>query len=74
MEAAAFLARSHDIMDCVNEVVRDLDGSPSAEHGIGRLKTAMLAEWRGGAEYATMRRIKAALDPEGLLNPGKVFP
>jgi len=74
MEAAAFLTRSHDIMDCVNEVVRALDGSPSAEHGIGRLKTAMLAEWRGGAEYATMRRIKAALDPEGLLNPGKVFP
>jgi FAD/FMN-containing dehydrogenase len=74
MDAEAFLARSHDIMDCVNEVVRALDGSPSAEHGIGRLKTAMLADWRGGAEYATMQRIKGALDPLGLLNPGKVFP
>jgi FAD/FMN-containing dehydrogenase len=74
MDGAAFLARHHDIMACVNEVVRALDGSPSAEHGIGRLKTDILAEWRGGAEYETMRRIKAALDPHGLLNPGKVFP
>jgi FAD/FMN-containing dehydrogenase len=74
MDGAAFLARHHDIMECVNDVVRDLDGSPSAEHGIGRLKTDILAEWRGGAEYETMRRIKGALDPHGLLNPGKVFP
>jgi FAD/FMN-containing dehydrogenase len=74
MEAANFLARSHDIMDCVNDIVRDLDGSFSAEHGVGRLKPDMLAEWRGGAELDAMRRIKAALDPKGLLNPGKVLP
>ncbi|HEY8610804.1 MAG TPA: FAD-binding oxidoreductase, partial [Roseomonas sp.] len=74
MDAGAFLARSHDIMDCVNAIVRDLDGSFSAEHGVGRLKPDMLAEWRGGAELETMRRIKAALDPKGLLNPGKVLP
>ena len=74
MEAAAFLARSHDIMDTVNEVVRDLDGSFSAEHGIGRLKTDMMESWRGGAELSTMLRIKAALDPAGLMNPGKVLP
>ena len=55
-------------------MVRDLDGSFSAEHGVGRLKTDMLADWRGGAEYEAMRRIKAALDPQGLMNPGKVFP
>ncbi len=73
MPAADFLARSHDIMDAVNEVVRELDGSFSAEHGIGRLKTDMLADWRGGAEIATMRAIKQALDPKGLMNPGKVF-
>jgi FAD/FMN-containing dehydrogenase len=74
MEASAFLARSHDIMDCVNAIVRDLDGSFSAEHGIGRLKTDMMEEWRGGAELAAMRAIKAALDPAGIMNPGKVLP
>jgi len=74
MSATDFLARSHDIMDCVNAVVRDLGGSFSAEHGIGRLKTDMMEEWRGGAELAAMRAIKAALDPQGIMNPGKVLP
>jgi FAD/FMN-containing dehydrogenase len=70
----AFLARDHELMDAVNEVVRRLDGSFSAEHGIGRLKPYMMPEWRGGAELDIMRRIKMALDPRGLLNPGKVLP
>jgi FAD/FMN-containing dehydrogenase len=74
MDAAAFLARGHDIMDAVNAVVRDLDGSFSAEHGVGRLKTDMMEDWRGGAELDLMRRIKAAVDPRGLMNPGKVLP
>jgi FAD/FMN-containing dehydrogenase len=74
MDPAAFLARSHDIMDCVNEVVRELGGSFSAEHGIGRLKTDMMESWRGGAELGAMRAIKAALDPLGIMNPGKVLP
>ena len=74
MDGAAFLARSHEIMETVNAVVRDLGGSFSAEHGIGRLKTDMMENWRGGAELDVMRRIKAALDPMGLMNPGKVLP
>ncbi len=74
MDPAAFLARSHDIMDTVNEVVRDLGGSFSAEHGIGRLKTDMMEDWRGGAELALMQAIKAAVDPRGMMNPGKVLP
>jgi FAD/FMN-containing dehydrogenase len=74
MDPEAFLARSHDIMDTVNAVVRELDGSFSAEHGIGRLKTGMMESWRGGAELDAMRRIKAALDPAGIMNPGKVLP
>ena len=69
-----FLARSDEIMHAVNDIVRDLGGSFSAEHGVGRLKTSMMSEWRGGAELETMRRIKAALDPKGLMNPGKLFP
>jgi FAD/FMN-containing dehydrogenase len=74
MDPDAFLARGHDIMDAVNAVVRDLDGSFSAEHGVGRLKTDMMEAWRGGAELDLMRRIKAAVDPRGVMNPGKVLP
>lgn len=74
MDPAAFLARDHDLMDMVGEIVKDLDGSFSAEHGVGRLKPYMMPDWRGGAELETMRRIKAALDPLGVMNPGKVLP
>ncbi len=73
-DPAAFHGEAETIMHAVAEVVRDLDGSFSAEHGIGRLKTGMMAEWRGGAELDAMRRIKAALDPAGLMNPGKLLP
>lgn len=73
-DPAWFLAQDHAIMDTVNEVVRKYDGSFSAEHGIGRLKPYMMPDWRGGAELALMQRIKAALDPLGIMNPGKVLP
>jgi FAD/FMN-containing dehydrogenase len=73
MAASTFLAASEKLMEAVNEVVRSLGGSFSAEHGIGLLKPAMLAAWRGGPELSMMRRIKQALDPDGLLNPGKVL-
>jgi FAD/FMN-containing dehydrogenase len=73
-DPAWFLAQDHLIMDTVNEVVRALDGSFSAEHGIGRLKSYMMSDWRGGAELMLMQRIKAALDPLGIMNPGKVLP
>jgi len=69
-----FLDQDHPIMDVVNEVVREFDGSFSAEHGIGKLKPYMMPDWRGGAELAIMQRIKAALDPRGIMNPGKVLP
>jgi FAD/FMN-containing dehydrogenase len=73
-DAAWFLAQDHAIMDAVNEIVRQFDGSFSAEHGIGKLKPYMMPDWRGGAELALMQRIKAALDPRGIMNPGKVLP
>src|SRR5271166_4077538 len=69
-----FLAQDHAIMETVNQVVRALDGSFSAEHGIGKLKPYMMPDWRGGAELAVMRRIKEALDPQGIMNPGKLLP
>ncbi|MSP02365.1 MAG: FAD-binding oxidoreductase [Acetobacteraceae bacterium] len=73
-DPAWFLDQDHPIMETVNEVVRKYDGSFSAEHGIGKLKPYMMPDWRGGAELALMRRIKDALDPRGLMNPGKVLP
>ena len=73
-DPAWFLAQDHAIMDAVNDVVRVYDGSFSAEHGIGKLKPYMMPDWRGGAELALMQRIKAALDPTGIMNPGKVLP
>ena len=74
MAAAAFMARDHEIMDAVGAVVRALEGSFSAEHGVGKLKPYMMPAWRGGAELGLMRRIKQAIDPAGLMNPGKVLP
>jgi FAD/FMN-containing dehydrogenase len=74
MDPAAFMAIDHAIMDAVCDVVRDLGGSFSAEHGVGRLKPYLMPTWRGGAELAMMRAIKAALDPRLLLNPGKLLP
>jgi FAD/FMN-containing dehydrogenase len=73
-DAAWFLAQDHAIMDTVNQVVRVYGGSFSAEHGIGKLKPYMMPDWRGGAELQVMRRIKAALDPLGIMNPGKLLP
>jgi FAD/FMN-containing dehydrogenase len=59
--------------EAVLRLVAALDGSISAEHGIGRAKARWLALSRTDAELAAMRAIKAALDPEGLLNPGVIF-
>ncbi len=73
-DPAWFLNQDHAIMEVVNEVVRALDGSFSAEHGVGRLKSYMMCDWRGGAELDLMRKIKAACDPGGVLNPGKLLP
>ena len=73
-DPAAFLSRADALMHVVNEVVRELGGSFSAEHGVGRLKTGLMEEWRGGVELRLMRGIKAALDPAGQFNPGVIFP
>ena len=54
-------------------LVRKMGGSVSAEHGIGTLKKKWLGHARSEAEIALMRTLKAALDPDGLLNPGKVI-
>jgi FAD/FMN-containing dehydrogenase len=57
----------------VYEPLRNITGSISAEHGIGLERKAYLEISRTQAEIATMRALKAALDPRGILNPGKVI-
>ncbi len=74
MDPAAFLAKEEALTEAVCTVVMDLGGSFSAEHGIGALKLPLMALWRGGPELELMRRIKAAIDPRGLMNPGKLLP
>jgi len=61
------------VEEAVYEVAQALDGSISAEHGIGLHKRDFLHLSRSADEIATMRRLKAAFDPLGLLNPGKVL-
>ena len=58
----------------VFHLAMELGGTLSGEHGIGTTKRAYLGLEVGEAEIALMRRVKAAGDPEGLLNPGKIFP
>jgi FAD/FMN-containing dehydrogenase len=66
-------ADAHLVENCVYEPLRSLAGSISAEHGIGLERKPYLEISRTQAEIATMRALKAALDPRGILNPGKVI-
>ncbi|MFK0274442.1 FAD-binding oxidoreductase [Ensifer sp. NPDC090286] len=63
----------HIVDGVVYEIVRRYKGSISAEHGIGTLKRDFLDHSRSPSELELMRRIKQALDPNGILNPGKVI-
>jgi len=73
-DGSAFLAHAPAIHEAVHEIVRRYRGSISAEHGIGRLKREALARHRSHVDLEVMRAIKRALDPRGILNPGKVLP
>jgi FAD/FMN-containing dehydrogenase len=68
----AFLARWDEINRIVHDIVVDMNGSISAEHGIGRMKVEELEHYRSKVELDLMRKIKRALDPDNLLNPHKV--
>ena len=72
-DAGAFLARGAELEHAIFDLVESLDGSISAEHGIGRLKAAEFARRADPVELAVMSELKRALDPKGILNPGKVL-
>ena len=72
-DRARFLAREAAVKRAVHDLVRDFGGSFSAEHGIGQLKVEELARYAPPVELDLMRAIKRALDPRGILNPGKVL-
>ncbi|MDE9451714.1 FAD-binding oxidoreductase [Aliiroseovarius sp. Z3] len=71
--AADFIAMRQQIRDIVYGLVQQFDGSFSAEHGIGRLKPAELRRYGDPARLAAMRKIKDALDPMEIMNPGVIF-
>jgi len=73
MDKKAFLDRWYDVNGRVHAIVLDLGGTISAEHGIGRLKRDLLPTVKSPVELDLMRRLKAALDPNGIMNPGKVL-
>lgn len=66
-------AQRDDIKRAVHDLVHELGGSVSAEHGIGRLKVEDLERYGDPGKLAAMRAIKAALDPHGIMNPGAVL-
>ena len=72
-DLSAFMARAHALEDAMYDLVESLGGSISAEHGIGRLKAREFAQRADPTELAVMHALKKALDPKGILNPGKVL-
>ncbi|MBD5801718.1 putative FAD-linked oxidoreductase [Azoarcus sp. Aa7] len=72
VDNAGFVARTGDVNRIVHDLVVALNGSISAEHGIGQLKRDENARYKSDVELDLMRTVKRALDPHGLMNPGKV--
>ena len=70
---AAFIASQPQVNHIVHDLVHALNGSISAEHGLGQLKRDEILRYKSAVEIAMMRSVKLALDPQGLMNPGKLL-
>ena len=70
----AYLAQWNAMNRLVHDIVMAMDGSISAEHGIGQLKVPEMVHYKDPVELDLMRRLKQAIDPDNLMNPGKVVP
>ena len=70
---AAFKAQHEPIMRVIYDVTMSLDGSISAEHGLGQAKRAAAKHYKDPLELELMRALKATFDPKGLMNPGKLL-
>ena len=68
-----FIDVRSEIYEIVNDLVEDFGGSFSAEHGIGLIKKKSLHKYKSTNELNLMKKIKRALDPNNILNPGKIF-
>jgi FAD/FMN-containing dehydrogenase len=73
IDAAAFLKECKKVDQHIFAMIESLQGSVSAEHGVGITKRSYLGHTRSVAEIALMKQIKAAFDPDGILNPGKLL-
>ena len=73
-DKAAYLSQWEAMNRIVHDIVVEMNGSISAEHGIGRLKVAEMQHYKDPVELDLMRRLKLAFDPEQLMNPGKILP
>jgi FAD/FMN-containing dehydrogenase len=74
MDSKAFLDHWEHFNTLVHDLAVDMGGSFSAEHGIGQLKLDHMKRYKSGVELDLMKRIKQTLDPENIMNPGKVIP
>ncbi len=72
-DTAEFMRQGGPLEVAIFDLVESLGGSISAEHGIGRLKAAQFASRADPVELALMRDLKRALDPKGIMNPGKIL-
>ncbi|OHC64638.1 MAG: hydroxyacid dehydrogenase [Rhodocyclales bacterium GWA2_65_19] len=70
---SAFIAQTAAVNRIVHDLVHELGGSISAEHGLGQLKREEVLRYKSEIEMDMMRAVKHALDPRGLMNPGKLL-